>query len=171
MIIRPEQLQAFEDTSSPEFERYMLAHLEDFSPLHGKSLGEAGMRNLIKVGRERAGRHGFTHRGPVKFYIETMILVGVDFDTDPQYPLPGKILRDPSIPDQTERADRAHAWLMDLLDAAAGANREYARRALYRARATSFRPKGGYPLRSPVYYLSWRRPRDGRPGPAATSLP
>ncbi len=138
MLIRKEQMQALEEARLPEFEDYMVVHLGKFSPLHSKSLGEAGIRTLIRVGMERAKRHGFTHRGPVKFYIETMILLGVDFDTDPQYPRPGEILRDLSIPDQTQRADKIHAWLIELLDAAGGPKREYARRALQRAREIPF---------------------------------
>jgi hypothetical protein len=138
MIIRKEQMQALEEARLPEFEDYMVVHLKDFSLLHSESLGEAGIRALLRVGMERAKKHGFTHRGPVKFYIETMILLGVDFDTDPQYPGPGEILRDPLMPDQTQRADRVHTWLMDLLDAAGGPNRQYARQALYRAKEIPF---------------------------------
>jgi hypothetical protein len=140
VLIRKEQMQAMEEARSPEFDDYMVVHLEDFSPLHSKSLGEAGIRTLIRVGMERAKKHGFTHRGPVKFYIESMILLGVDFDTDPQYPRPGEILRDKSISDQTKRADRIYAWLIDLLDGAGGPNRQYARQALERARTIPFQP-------------------------------
>jgi hypothetical protein len=138
--IRKEQMLVLEEARLPEFENYMVEHLKDFSPLHSKSLGEAGIRTLIRVGMERAKEHEFTHRGPVKFYIETMILLGVDFDSDPQYPWPGKILLDPLIPDQTQRADRVHAWLMELLEEAGGPNRQYAKQALHRARDIPFEP-------------------------------
>jgi hypothetical protein len=138
LIIRKEQLSALEEIRLPDFEHYMVEHLKEFSPLHSESLGEPGIRKLINVGVERAKRHRFTHRGPVKFYIETMILLGVDFDTDPQYPAAGALLRDPSSTDQTQRADRVHAWLMELLEAAAGLDRSYAAQALHRARAMPF---------------------------------
>jgi len=140
LIIRKQQIETFEEARSPEFENYMVAHLKEFSPLHSVSLGEAGIRGLIIAGMERAKRFGFTRRGPVRFYIETMILLGVDFDTDPQYPWPGKILRDASIPDQTQRADRIHSWLVELLDDAGGPSREYARQALHRARKIPLQP-------------------------------
>jgi hypothetical protein len=87
---------------------------------------------------ERAKKHGFTQRNTVGFYLETNILLGIDFDTDPQYPWAGEILRDPTTPDQVQRADRLHAWLIDLLDAAGGPDRKYAREALYRARQIPF---------------------------------
>jgi hypothetical protein len=140
LLIRKQQIEVFEEVRSPQFDDYMVAHLKDFTPLHSASLREAGIRKLISVGIEQARRYGFTWRGPVKFYIEAMILLGVDFDTDPQYPWPGKILRDVSIPDQTERADRVHAWLMELLDAAGGPDREYAKQALNRARKIPLEP-------------------------------
>ncbi len=138
MKIRKEQVQVFEEVRMPDFEDYMVEHLKDFSPLHSKSLREDGIRALIRLGIERAKKHGFTRRGPVRFYIETAILLGIDFDTDPQYPWAGSILRDPSVPDQTERADRVHAWLMELLDAAGGPERQYAKQALHRARKIPF---------------------------------
>ena len=77
-----------------------------------------------------------------------MILLGVDFDTDPQYPWAGDILRDASVPNQTERADRLHAWLMELLAAAGGPNREYAKQALHRARTIPLEP---IPVSSPNF--------------------
>jgi hypothetical protein len=148
MKIRKEQLEAIEEVRLPEFEDYMVEHLANASPLHSKSLGEKGIRTLIRAGMQRAREHGFTQRGPVKFYIETTILLGIDFDTDPQYPQAAEILDDPSIPDQTDRADRVHAWLMEFLDAAGGPDRQYARRALQRARQIPHEP---IPVSSPTF--------------------
>lgn len=140
MIIREEQLASLEEIRLPDFEHFMVEHLADYSPLHSTSLGEPGIRKLIRAGVERAERHRFTHRGPVKFYIEAMILLGADFDTDPQYPKAGALLRDGSTTDQGERADRVHGWLMELLEEAAGLDRVHAARALQRARAVPFEP-------------------------------
>jgi hypothetical protein len=140
VIIRNAQIQALDEARSPDFEEFMVEHLQDYSPLHSQALGEPGIRTLIDVGKARAQAHGFTRRGPVRFYIETMILLGVEFDTDPQYPRLGAILRDASVPDQLQRADRAHAWLMEFLEAAGGPDRAYAKQALRRAREVPYRP-------------------------------
>ena len=165
MKIRKEQMEVFEEVRLPEFEDYMVEHLKDFSPLHSKSLGEEGIRILIRTGMERAKKHGFTHRGPVKFYIEAAILLGIDFDTDPQYPWPGKILRDPSVPDQMERADRVHAWLIVLLEAAGGPGRQYAKQALRRARTM---PLEAVPVSSPGFEReALRRMAENHPEEAA----
>lgn len=148
MKIRKEQLDAMQEVRLPEFEDRMVEHLAKFSPLHTKSLGEKGIRVLIRAGMQRAENHGFTRRGPVKFYIECTIFMGIDFDTDPQYAQAAEILADSSIADQTERADRVHAWLMELLAAAGGPDRKYAREALKRARKMSVEP---IPVSSPTF--------------------
>jgi hypothetical protein len=136
--IRAAQLETFEQVRLPEFEDSMVEHMKEFSPLHSKSLGEEGMRTLIRAGLERAKKHGFTQRNTVRFYLETNILLGIDFDTDPQYPWAGQILRDATTPDQTKRADRLHERLIDLLDTAGGPNRQFAKLALHRARKIPF---------------------------------
>jgi hypothetical protein len=138
LIIRRAQLRPFEEAASPEFETVMVSHLATFSPLHSASLGDSGIRMLIRAGIEHAAKHGFNVRWTVNFYIECMILLGAEFDTDPQYPRAGSILRDRTVPDQTERADLLHAWLMHMLERAAGPNRDYAKQALVRARRIPF---------------------------------
>jgi hypothetical protein len=136
--IRTAQVEAFEQVRLPEFEDHMVEHMREFSPLHSKSLGEEGMRVLIRTGMERAKKHGFTQRNTVGFYLETNILLGIDFDTDPQYPWAGQILRAATTPDQTQRADRLHARLIEMLDVAGGPERQFAREALHRARKIPF---------------------------------
>ena len=148
MRIRREQILAFEEVRMPDFENEMVAHLEGFSPLHSQSLGDEGIRRLIRMGTARAKNHGMTYRGSVKFYIETVILLGIDFDTDPQYPWPGAILRDARMPDQMQRADRVHEWLMELLERVGGPDRQYAKQALRRARNM---PYESIPVSSPDF--------------------
>jgi hypothetical protein len=133
MRIRAEQILAFEDAGGVAFEDYMVGHLKEFAPLYAEALGTFTTLRLVQGGVGRARKYGFTRRGPVTFYIETIILLGFSFDTDPQYPRLTAILRDKSTPDEIERADRAHAWLMDLLGAAGGPERKYSTAALRRA--------------------------------------
>lgn len=140
MIIRKDQVLALERTDVPEFEDFMVEHLKVFSPLHSQSLGEAGIRSLIQAGTERARRHGFTRRGPVRFHIETAILFGIDFDTDPQYPWLAPLLDDPALAEEVERADRVHEVVTDYLERVAGDDRGLARRSLQRARSLPFEP-------------------------------
>ena len=50
----------------------------------------------------RAEGYGFTNRGPLRLFIEMMFLCGSGFDTDPQYPAVGAVLR--AAGDQMQRA-------------------------------------------------------------------
>jgi hypothetical protein len=140
--IRPAQMQAFYEARLPRFEDDMLAYLREFSPLHSRVLGPEGVRSIIRLGMARAGQYGFFGRGPVQLYIEMIFLFGVDFDTDPQFPWAGEILRDQTalgqaedIARQSERADRLYDEVMAYLEAVGGPGREYARRALLRTRS------------------------------------
>jgi hypothetical protein len=87
MKIRKEQIQSFDEVRLPDFVDEMVGHLKEFTPLHSQSLGEDGVRHLIGVSIARAKRHEVTHRAAVRFYLETVILFGIDFDTDPQITL------------------------------------------------------------------------------------
>lgn len=130
MIIRKQQMQVFEETRLPQFEDYMVEHLKDFSPLFSESLGNAGMRSVIQAGMKRAAMHGFTFWGPVRLYIETTILLGIDFATDPQYPWATEILGNIRIPDQTQRAGQLYEELTAFLDAVRGPDGAYSNRAI-----------------------------------------
>lgn len=138
MIIRGDQVAVFERTDTLDFEDFMVEHLKSFSPLHSRALGESGIRSLIRAGRERADRHRFTKKGPVRFYIETAILFGIDFDTDPQYPWMAPLLDNPSTPDEIERADGVHEAVTEYLEQVAGPDRRLARRSLRQARMSPF---------------------------------
>jgi hypothetical protein len=159
--IRAQQIEVFEEVNTPEFEDFMVEHLKTFSPLHSEALGEKGIRKLIRMGVERAKKHGFTRRGPAKFYIETMILLGCAFDTDPQYPWTGRLLGAPKVHDQTERADSLHGKLIEFLDVVGGPNRIYAKQALKRARQM---PLNALPVSSNTFEAEIiRRMRENNP--------
>lgn len=141
-------MAVFEEARLPAFEDYMVEYLKEFTPLHADTLGVAGLRLLVRFGMERAKKYGFTRRGPARFYIESIALLGVDFDTDPQYTWAFRHLCDPSVPDQTRRADRVYYALTEFLDAVGGPDRNYAIRALHKMTAIPFKP---IPVASPDF--------------------
>jgi hypothetical protein len=138
LVIRKEQMEVFEQAALRTFEDQMVEHLKEFAPKHCEVLGESGVRQVVRLGMERARRYGFTNRGPVRFYLESMFLFGSDFDTDPQLPWAGEILKDPTIWDQTVRADRLYDRVMDYLNQVAGPDCEYAKEALRKASRQRF---------------------------------
>jgi hypothetical protein len=74
----------------------------------------ARIQTLITVAPARSQRKGFSRRASVRFYIETAILLGIDFETDPQYPWARQIRAAPAS-DEMERADPLHARGIDLV--------------------------------------------------------
>lgn len=116
--LRAEQMETFHTELGGHFEDGLIAHLHGFTPYQADVLGDEGLMQVITYGLERADNHGFRLRGPARCYVETMFLLGSDFDTDPQYPWAFAILSDPEVPDQVERADALHEHVRAYLNAA-----------------------------------------------------
>ena len=93
LAIRPEQMKVFEDVAMRRFEDEMVEHVKSnaIRARLCKVLGDEQLRVAIRQTITRAGKFGFTNRGPIRLYIELAFLFGSDFDTDPQYPAIGKI--------------------------------------------------------------------------------
>src|SRR5258708_1898210 len=98
-------MEAFRTMAEYAFETEMVVHLAEFSPLLSKTAGEEQMRKTIRLGIAQASSHGLTNRGPVRLYLELMLLFGSHFDTDPQYPWATAILKNLSAGDQMQRAE------------------------------------------------------------------
>lgn len=105
IIIRPEQMEAFHEVALSNFEREMFVHLRGFSPLVVETAGEAQTRKAIHSGAKAAAGYGFTLRGPVRLYLELMILFGSSFDHDPQYSWVADVLTS-SGASEMQRADQ-----------------------------------------------------------------
>ena len=65
-------------------------------------MGGEWLKTLVNTGVSRARGHGFTLRGPLRLYLDLMFLFGSDFDTDPQYPWAGEVLKEQGM--EMERA-------------------------------------------------------------------
>jgi hypothetical protein len=114
------------------FEDEMVAHLHGFSPWHSEVLGDAGVRRTVRLGVERAGAHGLTGAGSLRFYVELMFMFGSRFDTDPLLPWAGEVLRDPGIAEEAGRIDRLHRATLAYLEAVNGADHTASLEALRR---------------------------------------
>jgi hypothetical protein len=99
LTIRAEQFEVFSRLEVEKFEEWMIAHLRRFFPQQCAVAGEAQLRETIQGGIKRAAAYGMTAKRDVCKYIDLMIVLGRDFDTDNRYPWAGEILserRDPS---------------------------------------------------------------------------
>lgn len=130
LLIRTEQIDKLKQAALVNFENEMLCHLSEFSPPLLKAIGEVQMRETIKLGIEKAYSYGFNFRGPVRLYLELMLLFGSHFDTDPQYAWAALILNDRESEPQMDRADRLYQKTMDYRRKVAGPDDVYTLTAL-----------------------------------------
>lgn len=111
LVIRAEQMEIFERIALRKFEDEMISHSKKFSPRLCEVIGDEQLRAAVNPAISRAMDFGFTNRGPIRLFIEMMFLYGSRFDTDPQYPMIGEILR--SSGDQMQRAEQIHKGHLD----------------------------------------------------------
>jgi hypothetical protein len=140
LVIRSAQMAVFKKAALRSFENEMVAHLAEFSPPLFKAVGEEQMRQAIQFGRGRAESYGFTFRGPVRLYLDLMLLFGSHFDTDPQYPWAAEILTDRDSGPQMQRAERLHEKTMDYRQKVAGPEDAYTLKALRNIQALARQP-------------------------------
>lgn len=81
MIVRKQQIEKLGEAMARSFESEMLAHLAEFSPPLFRAVKEEQMRKATRFGLTRAGEYGITFRGPLRLYLELMLLFGSHFDT------------------------------------------------------------------------------------------
>lgn len=140
MIIRHEQMEEFRKAAKRNFENEMVAHLAQFSPPLFKAVGEEQMREAIRFGMAKSAGYSFDNRGPVRLYLELMLLLGSHFDTDPQYPWAAEILTDDQAGPQMQRADLLYQKTMQYREKVAGPEDEYTLEALRNIRRWAEQP-------------------------------
>lgn len=128
LVIRTEQMKVFEQLSADRFAGEMIEHCREFSPRLCKTLSDEQLTVAIDRGFRAAAKYGFTQRGPVRLYIDMTIVLGSGFDTDPQYPWAGEVLR--SAAPQMERADALHFATQNYLSIVDGPNNVFTLAAL-----------------------------------------
>lgn len=79
-------MQYFEDIALQKFKQEMLTHARAFAPQLSQALDEQQLNSAVEQAMQRAAQCAFTYRGPIRLYVEMMLLFGSDFHNDPQYP-------------------------------------------------------------------------------------
>jgi hypothetical protein len=126
-------MRALEEAQVERFADELVAHIKGFAPIQFKSMGEEAVRTTISLGLKNARGYGFTLRGPARFFVEIMFMLGSFFDTDPQYRAITRPLWDKNDADETARADRLYDKITAYVDFTSGPQHEYERLALSRA--------------------------------------
>jgi hypothetical protein len=110
--IRSRQTDLFRQEALRDFEERMLLHLKRFSSRHFDLLSDGDAIASIRLGSERAARHGFTAERSIRYWIEVTFMFGAAFDADPLLPWAGEGLATSAGQHQHSRIDRlyARAW-------------------------------------------------------------
>ena len=134
MVIRRSQFEALSNRAAAAFEQEMTDHLFDFAPKHCQVIKDTGVREVIRLGKQRAATYGFTNRGPVRLYLELMFMFGSEFATDPQHQWVAPCLEETMPGDQMYRAELLYDAAQKYLAQVSGPNHRYAAASLRRTR-------------------------------------
>lgn len=116
-ILERRHMQIFEQASLQRFADEFVVHCREFSPHVCDTLTADELRKAVHIGIEKAKRHGFTRYGTIRFYLDMAMLLGSEFDTDPQYPWAGEILRDSAEDRQGYISECLHTATLDYIQA------------------------------------------------------
>lgn len=81
--VRREQMQAYREAALRDFEDRMVAHVERCFPQRLTALGAESVREVIRLGIERAAGHGIVTERDVCKFIDLMLVLGPTFDEEP----------------------------------------------------------------------------------------
>ncbi len=126
MIIRAEQMAAFEEAAVRNFRQELAQHCREFAPGLAGQAGAENVTRFVEKGMERARASGFTLRGPTRLYIELMLSFGCDFEADAQL----HWARQAKGEDEMDRAQALRQAAASYIDRVMGPKREHAIAAL-----------------------------------------
>lgn len=107
--IRPEQLQVFKADWARRFEDWMIGHIKEFFPEKFDEMGEEEVRESIHHGLKRARAYRIEQGPDVCLYIDTMLLLGRDFDIEPANQWARDILNDQATAEENSKAQRLYS--------------------------------------------------------------
>lgn len=133
MDIQPQQLVRLNVVAQRSFSRELVLHVKEFFPGHA-SLGDPQLLRVVDHALARAERHGFTSERNACLYLDLTLMLGAEFDTDPQIPWAAQILADPGFTHPTLRIDHLTNTALAHLERTAGVDDERLERVYLRLR-------------------------------------
>ena len=104
----------------------LLPYFKEKDAFHSAAIGDNGLRDVIRLGIERASLHGLTRKSPVKLYIHMMLYLGSYFDDDPLLPWVQDILKSDNFDEaQAEKANELRSGFIEYLEEISGKNGEH----------------------------------------------
>lgn len=126
--IRDAQLDVFKQKALNHYVLELVEHCREFAPALCGTLDDEQLERAVRHGIILARAEGFDQRGPVRFYIDLMIVFGAGFSTDPQYPWIAEFLGGPGS--QLERTEALHPRVAVYLDEVDGKDNKHTLKAL-----------------------------------------
>jgi hypothetical protein len=134
LVIRKEQLNALGRIPLGEFELQLVSHFARFYPRECRLAGNSQVRQLVGMGIQRALQHGYTSQREASLYINLMIILGCDFDRDPQIPWAARQLDDKRILGKFRRIQGVHSSVVRYLEKTVGDNNQHIVKSMIRLR-------------------------------------
>ena len=131
-----QQMTSLQQVMLDRFQRGLVAHSEEYFPVHWRVIGAEQMAEVVRLGVRRALDLGYQTERDGYLFHSLMLYFGSHFDTDPQYPWLANALADDSIGSRSQRLTNAHQAAMDFLDDVAGSQGELMAAALQSLRST-----------------------------------
>ena len=116
LTVRSELMRAFERRSFDQFVDELVERAWSYSPRLCKTLSDEELERAVRQTIERAAGHGFVQRGAVRFFLETSIALGSDFDSDPQYPWAAETLASDQFWSPMDKADALHSRVASYVE-------------------------------------------------------
>lgn len=135
LVIRRQQMNVFQQRAGQLMEDGLVGHFLRHYPRECRQAGGASqMRKLVQQGIQRARAYEFQTQHQIGFYTALMIMLGSDFDHDPQLSWAAEQLADDSA-GPSDRIQYLFRSAVDYLSATAGEDSELIVRAMLRIRA------------------------------------
>lgn len=133
LIIRSSQREKLDAYSLTQYMAALCRHLVQFDPVLCGAAGLGAVEKAVDIGLRQAHQCGFALDGPIRTFLEIMLVLGSEFDRDPQYSWLVPWLQPVEHYQEMERAQYLHFHVVRYLDYIEGRDGSHGVAALKKA--------------------------------------
>lgn len=126
--INNSQVLKFKEHFVSDFENELLIHVKTYFQGHYQMAGEEGIRKTIRYCFTKCKQYKFTTKRNICLYLNNMLMLGSNFDDDPQYPWARLISKDIKFKDSVSHIDDISSNAMEVFEAFAGTENKHINR-------------------------------------------
>jgi len=128
--ITNQQLERLAPSTFHNYIDKLMVHCNTNFPYLQATLGEDILRQTLAECTNKAEAQGYTQRGPVQFYIDMLIILGVDCENDLQYPWIKQTIEKNKHLSQIGQTSELYTAVIEYLEKVAGDQNQYLHNAL-----------------------------------------